>query len=132
MLSHHLHTNTYNDIEVYGIEPFLNFLPDSEKNWIQRYLVHIYVQLFWFIAFPIEYVKKVVAIFVLHEQKLRPENLLPLLELFIIWTMVGNEMYRAFTLWITMHAFSGFWLIFTSLIASHHHPDIYHAGDTPR
>jgi len=132
MLSHHLHTNTYNDIEVYGIEPFLSFLPDSRKNWIQRYMVHIYMQLLWFLAFPMEYAKKIVAIFVLQEQKLRPENLLPLLELFIIWTLVGNEMSRAFTLWITMHSFSGFWLIFTSLIASHHHPDIYHAGDTPR
>ena len=132
MLSHHLHTNTYNDIEVYGIEPFVSFLPTPDKNWIQRYMVHIYIQLFYLIGFPIEYAKKAFAILVLQEEKLRPENLIPLLELFTIWSLIGNENSRSFLLWLTMHAFSSFWLIFTSVIASHHHPDIYHAGDIPR
>merc|ERR1739848_60323 len=90
------------------------------------------MQLLYFIAFPIEYAKKALAILVLQEEKLRPENLIPLFELFIIWGLVGNENSRAFVLWIIMHSFSSFWLIFTSLIASHHHPYIYHAGDTPR
>ena len=130
MLSHHLHTNTYNDIEIYGIEPYLSFLP-IQKNWFQKYLVHGYINLFYLIAFPSEYIKKIVMVFT-GEDKLRPENLLPLLELAAL--LYGSQMTfgRAFILWLTIHAFSGFWLIFTSLIASHHHPDIYHAGDTPR
>ena len=47
MLSHHLHTNTYNDIEIYGIEPLVAFLPSAGKNWVQRFLVHIYIQVLY-------------------------------------------------------------------------------------
>lgn len=44
MLSHHLHTNTYNDIEISGLEPIIHFLPSSNKNMIQKCLSHIYIQ----------------------------------------------------------------------------------------
>ena len=130
MLSHHLHTNTYNDIEIYGIEPYLSFLP-TQKNLLQKYLVHGYINLFYLIAFPSEYIKKIVMVFT-GEDKLRPENLLPLFEFVALLYGLQMAFGRALVLWLTIHAFSGFWLIFTSLIASHHHPDIYHAGDTPR
>lgn len=132
MLSHHLHTNTYNDIEVYGIEPFLAFLPTREKNFAQKYLVHFYIQVFYFLAFPIEYLKKAVLTLVMREDSLRLENLLPLLELFLMSYLLNYDCYKALHLWSLMHAFCGFWLISTSLIASHHHPDIYHAGDIGR
>lgn len=131
MLSHHLHTNTYNDIEIYGIEPYLQFLPFEEKNWIQKYAVHVYIQLLYLVAFLVEYAKKILLVFVLQEDKLRLENLLPLLEL-LTMQLISNDWNYSIILWMTIHAFSGFWLIFTSLIASHHHPEIYHAGDIPR
>ena len=132
MLSHHLHTNTYNDIEIYGIEPFLNFLPSPNKNWIQRYLVHLYINLVYFVAFHTELIKKVVFVFILKEDKLRPENSLPFLELGLLYLTMQGQFLKALAFWGVIHGMSGFWLIFTSLIASHHHPDIYHAGDTPR
>ena len=56
MLSHHLHTNTYNDIEIYGIEPYLSFLP-TKKNWLQKYLVHGYINAFYLIAFHMMSIK---------------------------------------------------------------------------
>ena len=130
MLSHHLHTNTYNDIEIYGIEPFVSFLP-TKKNWLQKYLSHGYINVFYLVAFPSEYIKKIIMVST-GEDTLRPENLLPLFEFVALLYGLQMAFGRALVLWLTIHAFSGFWLIFTSLIASHHHPDIYHAGDTPR
>ena len=114
MLSHHLHTNTFNDLEVSGIEPFFAFLPSTQKNWMQKYLSHFYIQvcykkelrfvicflvflfflnylqsffsfqLFYVIAFLSEYMKKALVTLILQEDKIRPENLLPLLELWVI------------------------------------------------
>ena len=84
------------------------------------------------LAFPIEYFKKAITTLILQEEKIRFENLIPLFELWVIYFIGEMSFLRAATLWITMHSMSGYWLIFTSLIASHHHPDIYHAGDTPR
>ena len=52
MMSHHLHTNTYNDIEVYGIEPFISFLPNPKKNFAQKFLVHLYIYVSAISTFP--------------------------------------------------------------------------------
>ena len=43
MLSHHLHTNTLKDLEVSGIEPYVAFLPEPNKNWIQRFSSQLYI-----------------------------------------------------------------------------------------
>ena len=43
MLSHHLHTNTFKDIEVSGIEPYISFMPYADKNWVQRFFACFYI-----------------------------------------------------------------------------------------
>ncbi len=85
-------------------------------------------------AFPSEYIKKAIVVFILREDKLRLENLIPMLELTLMYIVNSEEMAwgRGLLLWFLIHGFCGYWLIFTSLIASHHHPDIYHAGDESR
>ena len=58
MLSHHLHTNTYKDIEVSGIEPYISFMPYADKNWVQRFFACIYINVIIF--FKIIYVPNIV------------------------------------------------------------------------
>ena len=127
-ISHHLYTNSFSDIEVSALEPFINFLP-NEKNFIQRNFCHIYVYIVILVTFPIEFVKRTVLI-VSGEQELLLENLLPLVELaLLIWF---NEVSTSVSLWLLVHCTSGFWLIVTSVTTTHHHPELYHAGDVPR
>ena len=93
----------------------------------------IIFQILYFAAFPIEFMKKIVAILVLQEEKLRFPDVIPFIELWAMFIIGGDITFsRCLILWTVVHAMSGYWLIFTSLIASHHHPDIYHAGDIPR
>eukprot|EP00091_Calanus_sinicus_P008156 TRINITY_DN19816_c0_g1_i1.p1 TRINITY_DN19816_c0_g1~~TRINITY_DN19816_c0_g1_i1.p1 ORF type:complete len:163 (+),score=17.82 TRINITY_DN19816_c0_g1_i1:28-516(+) len=60
-MSHHLYTNSFSDIEVTALEPFINFLP-AKKNFIQHTLSHIYVYLGIFISFPLEFIKRTVLV----------------------------------------------------------------------
>ena len=77
--------------------------------------------------------KKIVVILILQEEKLRFPDVIPFIELWAMFIIGGGITFsRCLILWTVVHAMSGYWLIFTSLIASHHHPDIYHAGDIPR
>ena len=96
-------------------------------------IIFLIFQAFYFIAFPSEFLKKIFTVIIFREDKPRPEYFIPIIELFCMSALSGsNDFFFSLKLWLTIHSWSGFWLIFTSLIASHHHPDIYHAGDIPR
>jgi len=127
-ISHHLYTNSYSDIEVSGIEPFINFLP-MEKNFAQHTLIHIYLYPILFLAFFSEFVKRLFFIFT-GEQKVLVENLIPVCQFLFLYMF--NDFRFAFLLWFFVHSIAGFWLIITSVTTTHHHPELYHAGDIPR
>eukprot|EP00090_Calanus_glacialis_P038314 TRINITY_DN66911_c0_g1_i1.p1 TRINITY_DN66911_c0_g1~~TRINITY_DN66911_c0_g1_i1.p1 ORF type:complete len:439 (-),score=74.31 TRINITY_DN66911_c0_g1_i1:18-1256(-) len=127
-ISHHLYTNSFSDIEVTALEPFINFLP-AKKNFIQHTLSHFYVYFGIFISFPFEFIKRTVLV-VSGEQELLIENLLPILQLSLL--LFFNDVFTSIFLWLLFHSTSGFWLIVTSVTTTHHHPELYHAGDVPR
>lgn len=82
-LSHHLYTNTIYDFEIAVLEPFWEFLPKPEKNLLQRYGSYVYEYLFIPTALYIEALKRI-CLLVSREVPLRPENLLPVLELVLM------------------------------------------------
>jgi len=127
-ISHHLYTNSFSDIEVSALEPIINFLPDK-KNIVQRFFSHFYIYLAMFVSFPIEFMKRVFLV-VSGQQDLLLENLLPVLQLIIL--LLYNDLATSVSLWLLFHCTSGFWLIVTSVTTTHHHPELYHAGDVPR
>jgi len=127
-LSHHLHTNSLTDVELAAGEPMINFRPES-KSKVVMFVSGFLLQLLSFISVPLQLPLRAFGI-MRGEQKLRPENLLPLIELFIL--MVKLPYSQALGLWFVCHATSGYWLIITSITTTHHHPTLWHAGDTPR
>ncbi|CAH2010246.1 unnamed protein product [Acanthoscelides obtectus] len=129
-LSHHLYTNTVYDLEISALEPFLQYLP-TEKSLIFRFASWIYspiVYAFVYIAF---YLKAIIQSLILGEK-------IPL-SLLLPFTVLGAMI--AFTNEsVIFCTIMFFWIIITSSIyfgivgvnAAHHHPDIFHDGDTPR
>ena len=61
------------------------------------------------------------------QQKLRPENLLCFTQLGLLFFLSESP----FTLWLIIHGTASYFFGFMGLIAAHHHPDLYHAGDGP-
>ena len=71
----HIYTNTIYDFELSGNEPFVGFKASPSKNWMQ--CPFLYPFMFFF-----DGIKR--AVFIVSGQKrLRPENLLPLVELLV-------------------------------------------------
>lgn len=126
-LSHHLFTNTRYDLEVIALEPLLVFLPKRDKNFLQRYAAQVYEVLLLPFGFYIELVKRI-RIVATGQTALRPENLLPLLELFVMCGLASSVV-TGVKLWLVLHAASSAWFSGIGVIVAHHHPDIYHDGD---
>ena len=62
MLSHHLHTNTYCDIETTSMFPFLDWWPRADKHWMHKIMSPLYYHFIFIIIAPIEFLKRNVCI----------------------------------------------------------------------
>lgn len=129
-LSHHLFTNTIYDFEISVLEPFFEFLPKANKTWLQRYGSYFYSVALFPVFFYLEALKKWKMI-AFGEQKMRPENTLPICELAVFCAFVSSS-WTGLKLWLVMHCACSVWFSFIGLTAAHHHPDIYHEGDAMR
>ncbi|XP_037796553.1 cytochrome b5-related protein-like [Penaeus monodon] len=129
-LSHHIYTNTFYDFEVSILEPFWEFLPKPEKNFLQRYGSCAYEYLLIPVAMYMEALKRICLV-LSGEAPLRPENLLPLLEL-VAMCLAAPSFGAALRLWLVLHAACSSWFTGVGLVVAHHHPEIYHEGDAMR
>ncbi|CAL4062179.1 unnamed protein product [Meganyctiphanes norvegica] len=129
-ISHHLFTNSIYDWEISALEPFVFFLPDPAKNKYVAYLTIFWSHIFYYMAFLIEILKRIVCICMGH-MKIRPENLLPFIEL-LLMCYLSSTPTTAFKLWCTMQSIASFIFVYAPLTGTHHHPDIWHHGDATR
>jgi len=127
-LSHHLHTNTLNDFENLSVYPIVDWNVTENKNFIHKYLALAYYQVFFILIGPLTLTFKLVQL-VAGECKPRWEDALPYLHFLVVWTNCGQDNWTAFLLYVLSHCACGYWVAFTTLIATHHHPSLYHAGD---
>lgn len=127
-ISHHGYTNTLWDFELSDFEPYVDFRV-RPKNLAQRFLAAGTLLTSSHLFFFIEAGKRVFTVLI-GQQKLRPENLLPLAELLFIW-LLGCPLIPAVKLWLVIHGVSSWLFAVIGVVAAHHHPDMYHAGDGP-
>jgi fatty acid desaturase len=145
-ISHHLFPNTIYDLEISALEPMFNFLPTTGNSLVQRFGVMVYSNVLYAVLLPIQFIVKLIAI-VRGVVKPRIENALPLVELLLLVVLqlllhpsssssssssssllvsISNGLY----LWLMVHLACSWVFAFVGLIAAHHHPDVWHDGDT--
>eukprot|EP00092_Neocalanus_flemingeri_P028442 GFUD01030884.1.p1 GENE.GFUD01030884.1~~GFUD01030884.1.p1 ORF type:complete len:449 (+),score=81.39 GFUD01030884.1:29-1348(+) len=127
-LSHHLYTNTYADLEISSVEPFLEFLP-VPKGQFRRMLQHVISHVFAFVSYPASLIMRIYLILFENDEVL-PEHSLPWLQLLILTAATQNPMH-SLCLWLTMHCSAGYMLVIQKT-TTHHGPEVYHAGDKMR
>ncbi|XP_071551820.1 cytochrome b5-related protein-like [Panulirus ornatus] len=130
VLSHHAYPNTIYDYEISVLEPFWEFLPKPSKNLLQRYGCYVLDPLLLPFALYFEATKRL-WLTLSGEISLRPENLLPILEL-VLMALVAPSPAKALRLWLVMHSVCSTLVVGLALVGTHHHPDIYHEGDAMR
>ena len=127
-LSHHLHTNTYADLEVSSVEPFLLYLPLPKgpiRTWSQHLLSHVFAVFSYPAAFLLRHF-----LIIFRDDPLLPEHLLPWLQLLLLGGLTSHPL-LALQLWLTVHTVAGYMLVIQKT-TTHHGPQLYHAGDQMR
>jgi fatty acid desaturase len=127
-LSHHPYTNTVIDYELAVVEPFVDYRVYETKSILHRSKVSFfYGAVILPLIFPSQLIKRFINVGT-GQQKLRPENFLPLIELFVM-AILCNGFVPAFKLWLTIHSACSLCFLFIGVTTAHHHPDMFHAGD---
>ncbi|XP_045494027.1 cytochrome b5-related protein-like [Colias croceus] len=131
-MSHHLHTNTAQDIELSLVEPFLQFLPNPNKPIWAQMAAFYYPIVFAFTSLAV-LLKDVVLGVVGHQGvKISWTNMIPFIV--PVWMWIGSGLFLPWVIviWIaTVMISSEIFMIF-GLTAGHHAHSNFFEGDVPR
>ncbi|XP_037978503.2 cytochrome b5-related protein [Plutella xylostella] len=131
-MSHHLYTNTVQDIELSMLEPFLYYLPSGDKS-----LVNQLAAVYWPLIFPFTsvgcMVKELIAgLTNLEGKKLQLSNAIPLFVPAWMYFVGGLPLLPTVGLWISCMLVSSFFFMVFGLTAGHHGNENFFEGDIPR
>ncbi|XP_058803278.1 cytochrome b5-related protein-like [Phymastichus coffea] len=129
-LSHHLYANTLWDMEIYVIEPFIEFLPKTGKRTIHRlFSLVVHVPLYFFTLFG-NGIKRYYSSYALWK-KFEVRDLVPF-SIPVLMCFFASSAFEAVKLWLCIIIVSSLVFSFIGFTAAHHHPEIFHDGDVYR
>ncbi|CAH0725209.1 unnamed protein product, partial [Brenthis ino] len=131
-MSHHLHTNTANDLELSMLEPFLQYLPKTNKPIWAQMAAFFYPIVFAFISLGCM-IKELSAGAINFEGKeLSWENVIPFVMPIWMWAISGLFLPWVIVLWLAIIMTSSFIFMVFGLTAGHHGHTNFFEGDIPR
>ena len=130
VLSHHAYTNTYRDVESAALFPILDWWPNPDKHWAHRFLSPFYYHFIFVIAAPADFIRRTLKILT-GQVPFELTNLFVPLEFAVYLALSSLPFSSSLGHFVAMHSASGWWILFTTLISTHHSPTVYHAGDHP-
>ncbi|XP_011883430.1 PREDICTED: cytochrome b5-related protein-like [Vollenhovia emeryi] len=131
VMSHHMYTNTIWDYEIYAVEPFLQWIPRKDKPYLAGMISRIISPIVWMLLFITEGLKRYYLIFKEYHGVFEFRDVVPLL-LPLSMCFVAPKILVALKLWLIMILISSALFGLVGFNAAHHHPDIFHDGDTYR
>ncbi|CAH2001566.1 unnamed protein product [Acanthoscelides obtectus] len=130
-LSHHLHTNTIDDLEISLLEPLLQYLPTA-KGPKQRYGSLFLVPIICIFHFHIQFSRRMYDAYKRNGYNLKITDLTAAILPISMYILGGQSLLATLWMWnFILHVGSCHFAL-VALHAAHHHPDIFHDGDTPR
>ncbi|KAK6621298.1 hypothetical protein RUM43_011604 [Polyplax serrata] len=129
VLSHHIFPNSYLDLEVSMVEPFLNFLPRTDKRI--RYIAWTITPFLMMCLAHVQFIRRLYLVLIKRSTKLEwKEELVGFsFPLFIYIFNGAVSPWEIFLTWNVVVATASFVFTFIGFTAAHHHPEIYHDGD---
>lgn len=131
-MSHHLHTNTANDIELSMLEPFLLYLPRSDKPiWAQMGAFY-YPVIFVFVSLGEMVKNTALGLLNISGKKLFWDNLIPFMIPIWMWWGSGLSLPWTIVVWLAIMMSCSFFFMVFGLTAGHHGHNNFFEGDVPR
>ncbi|GFG28992.1 hypothetical protein Cfor_06943, partial [Coptotermes formosanus] len=131
-LSHHMYPNTLLDIELCYNEQIVQWLPLRDKSWRLRYVSWFYSPFFYAALFFLAFLVRVIGILSGKNKAARRDIMIPFIPLLLMYFFSHSPFWDTFCMWIWIVGVSSFIFGFLGFNGAHHHPDIFHDGDTPR
>ncbi|XP_072161439.1 cytochrome b5-related protein [Bemisia tabaci] len=125
-LSHHVYTNTLQDLELTSFEPFFDFTPDPKKNWIQRFLSWVYYPFIHATMCHAEFFSRCY-----HEILSMSELLIALVIPPLLFVANGGYIISAILMWTWIICVASLFQNITDIVATHRSVDFVQ-GDAPR
>ncbi|XP_015437912.1 PREDICTED: cytochrome b5-related protein-like [Dufourea novaeangliae] len=130
VMSHHTYPNTLWDYEMYVTEPLFQWLPDKRKSMIKGIISQLLSPLLWSALFYGQLIKRYYSV-IFEYGKFEFRDAVPFL-LPVLMTSLAPSVLFALKFWLLIIMSSSFVFSFIGFNAAHHHPDIFHDGDTSR
>ncbi|KAJ9587923.1 hypothetical protein L9F63_018649 [Diploptera punctata] len=132
-LSHHLYTNSLLDLELALFEPVMQWVPHPTKSFIVRYGSWFFSPIVYTVLFHSHvFIRLMLAVTGRIKYIFRIEDLIPLIPLAVMYTYSGATFINTLIMWLWIVACASFFFALNGFNAAHHHPDVFHDGDTPR
>ncbi|XP_026755386.1 cytochrome b5-related protein-like isoform X2 [Galleria mellonella] len=131
-MSHHMHTNTLQDIELTMLEPFLKFMPYKDKSfWIQL------GAFYWPLIYPFSQITLMTVEFLSSIRKLDGKyihwsHIIPLSLPTWMWLASRMPFTIVLPVWAATMMISSFYFTVYGLTAGHHAHTNFFDGDIPR
>nr|CAD7571279.1 unnamed protein product [Timema californicum] len=131
-LSHHIYPNSVLDLEVSLFEPFFQWLPDPSKTWFSRYGSWLYSPIIYSVMFHSQLLLRLGLMFQGEPKMVTAPDALSFIIPVVMMLCGGSGLKDTLLLWTTVLISSSFFFGLIGLNAGHHHPEVFHDGDTPR
>lgn len=132
-LSHHMYTNSLLDLELALFEPMMQWVPHPTKTFVVRYLSWFYSPIIYTVLFHSHVlIRTILAVTGKVKYTFRKEDLIPLIPLAVMYTYSGATFTNTFIMWLWIVSCASFFFSLNGFNAAHHHPEVFHDGDTPR
>ncbi|XP_045534899.1 cytochrome b5-related protein [Papilio machaon] len=131
-LSHHLHTNTVNDLELSMLEPFLQYMPAKDKPIWAQMASFYYPIIFAFATIGMFVIELFTAAIYMDGKKLSWANAIQFFLPFWMWCFGGLPLSYTLLLWFTITVICSIFFMCFGLTAGHHSHNNFFDGDIPR
>ncbi|CAK1546129.1 unnamed protein product [Leptosia nina] len=131
-MSHHLHTNTAQDIELGLLEPFLQFLPNPNKPILVQMAAFYYPVIYAFVILGCLIKDVAVSLAGYRGKKLTWTNVIPFAVPVWMWLASGSYFPWVISVWLLMIILSSEFFVIFGLTAGHLSHTNFFEGDIPR
>ncbi|KAM3967153.1 cytochrome b5-related protein [Aphomia sociella] len=131
-MSHHMHTNTLQDIELTMFEPFLAFMPYKDKPFWSRLGAFYWPVVYPFVQLIMTIKGFVVSLLEIEGKKIEWTHILSLSLPTWMYLASGSPLTLVLPVWIVTMMTSSLFFIVYGLTAGHHAHSNFFDGDIPR
>lgn len=129
IFSHHIYTNTFNDLEAILSEPLFSWYPLTTKTFAQRYLSWIYSWSVFAIMPQLMLIQRI-AVTLFTEQKIfNKEDFIPFSVPLAMYWFGSSDLLNVFKTWNLILSLGGICFGIIGITVGHHTPETMHEGD---